>query len=459
MRFFYLFCKFEGYLCIMLYRDFLSFNRHNHLFSENDKIILAVSGGIDSMTLLWLFAKTSLNCVVAHCNFSLRGEESDGDEAFVKQKAEEYGFPCFCQKFDTTGYAESNKISIQMAARELRYNWFRQLKKETQSSFIAVAHNRDDALETFFINLGRGTGIKGLISIQPKSEDIIRPLLYATRAQITAHSEKYQILFREDSSNKSDKYTRNFIRHKIIPSFEELYPAFRDTAAANIDKLNDISQLYDYSLKELIPKVFSRGKSESVINIQSLLKCPAPKTILFEILNEFGFTSPSIAEIFESCQSISGKQFFSTTHSLIKDRDTFIIVKTEKPGSEKFYIDDFNAPLTFPVQLEFLRSAKDENFEIIKDAHIAFLDFEKIEAPVILRKWQTGDYFIPLGMKGMKKVSDFFIDQKMSLVEKNNTWLLTSGKEVMWIVGSRIDNRFKVTEQTKEVLKIIYRPF
>jgi tRNA(Ile)-lysidine synthase len=442
----------------MLYQKFKSFNQNNRLFSDNDKILLAVSGGIDSMAMMYLFSKTGVNCLVAHCNFRLRGSESDGDEAFVKEQAQNLGLPLFCINFDTKEYAEEHKISIQMAARELRYNWFRDLCKKNQCNFIAVAHNRDDVLETFFINLGRGTGIKGLTSIQPKNEEIIRPLLFASRQDIVKYTEEKKIPFREDSSNKSDKYLRNYIRHNIIPAFEEVLPNFRNTIAEDISKLCDLSKLYDYSMNHLIPGIFKRENQLAYINISTLLTSPAPKTILFEILSEFGFTPPSISEIYDACFAIPGKQFYSASYKLIKDRDQFILTQLDTSQSGRSYIDENTPSIKNPVPLEFSVFEKNDTFEINKNRLIAQLDYNKVTFPLILRKWNTGDYFIPLGMKGLKKLSDFFIDQKLSLIDKENAWLLTSGPEIIWIVGQRIDNRYKITAATTHILQINYNP-
>jgi tRNA(Ile)-lysidine synthase len=442
----------------MLYQRFISFNQHNRLFNENDKILLAVSGGIDSMSMMHLFSKVGNTCIVAHCNFQLRGSESDGDEIFVKEQAHKLGFPFFSTTFDTKEYASANKVSIQMAARELRYSWFRELCKINECAVIAVAHNRDDALETFFINLGRGTGIKGLTSIQPHNEGIIRPLLYATRKDIEKYAEAKNIPHREDSSNKSDKYLRNYLRHKIIPSFEEVFPNFRDTIAGNISKLCDISELYDHSMNQLIPKIFRRENKLSYININALLTSPAPKTILFEILSEFGFTPPIITEIYDACFAMSGKQFYSPSYKLIKDREHFILSQLDNTQPGRIYIDENTPSICYPIQIEFSVFDHPENFEIERNKNIAQIDYDKVTFPLILRKWNPGDYFTPLGMKGLKKLSDFFIDQKFSLIDKENAWLLTSGPEIIWIIGHRIDDRFKLTPSTRRIIQFNYTP-
>lgn len=438
----------------MLYNKFRLFVKQQDLFDADEKIILAVSGGIDSMVMMSLFARMDAKCIVAHCNFSLRGDESDGDEQFVREQASALGLPIVVKQFDTKGYATTQKISIQMAARELRYNWFSQLCDEHKCRYVAVAHNKDDVLETFFINLGRGTGIKGLTGIQPITDNVIRPLLFASRADIIAYSNDAGIPFREDSSNASDKYQRNFIRHKILPMFEEVFPKFRDTLSSNIQKLNDTGKLYQHGLQTFVPQVYKREGEYGIINIPKLLVTPAPQTILYEILTEFNFTPPTIDEVFDGCAAESGTHFYSSTHKIVKDRESFIIGRYDNTGSVKYYIDEHTSEIKEPLSLAFGVIEKDENFEIIKDANVTLLDYDKLTFPLILRKWHAGDYFVPLGMTGMKKLSDFFIDHKLSLFDKEKTWIIASGEEIVWIVGRRIDNRFKVTEKTRRVLQI-----
>lgn len=439
----------------MLYNKFRLFVKQHYLFDAEEKIILAVSGGIDSMVMMSLFARMDAKCIVAHCNFSLRGDESDGDEQFVREQTSGLGLPIVVKKFDTKGFAGTHKLSIQMAARELRYNWFSQLCDEHKCRYVAVAHNKDDVLETFFINLGRGTGIKGLTGIQPKNDNIIRPLLFASRADITAYSKDADIPFREDSSNASDKYQRNYIRHQILPMFEEVFPKFRDTLSSNIQKLNETGKLYQYGLKTFVPKVYKREGEYGMINIEQLLATPAPHTILYEILTEFNFTPPTIDEVFDGCHAETGTHFYSSTHKVVKDRGFFIVGRTDSAEPAKYYIEESTAEIKEPLSLAFRIIEKDDRFEIIKDSNVALLDYDKLTFPLILRKWHAGDYFVPLGMSGMKKLSDFFIDQKLSLFDKEKTWIIASGEEIVWIVGRRIDNRFKVTEKTERVLKIV----
>jgi tRNA(Ile)-lysidine synthase len=431
-----------------LYRKFNYFVNHNRLFSDNHKILLAVSGGIDSMAMMHLFSRTANNCIVAHCNFQLRGAESNEDELFVEEQAGKLGFGFYTRCFDTKAYAERNKLSIQMAARELRYNWFRELCKTHNCHYVAVAHNRDDVLETFMINLGRGTGIKGLTSIKPINDDIVRPLLFASRKEIEHYIDEKQIPYREDSSNSSDKYLRNFIRHKILPLMEVAFPNIRETLSGNISKLNDLAELYDYSTDKLIPALFTKENKLAYIHIEKLLSSPAPKTLLYEILSEFGFSPQMVQEIYEACFSIPGKHFYSAGYKLVKDRDYFIISPIDTTAPVRLYIEQDTEYITQPINLKIEFFNKPSDFIIEKDPKVALLDADKVAFPIILRKWANGDYFIPLGMNGFKKLSDFFIDRKLSIIDKENTWLLT------WIIGMRIDDRFKVFPATERILKI-----
>jgi tRNA(Ile)-lysidine synthase len=425
------------------------------LSNSEKKILLAVSGGIDSVVMMHLFHRMKADCIVAHCNFQLRGNESDEDEAFVIEQTTKLNFQVHVTRFETEEYANENHLSIQMAARELRYNWFEKLAKVHQIDFIAVAHNRDDAMETFLINLGRGTGIGGLTGIRPISGNIIRPLLASSRQEIEEYAGASQIIFREDSSNASDKYLRNYIRHQLIPAFEEVFPHFRKSLSQNIEKLNDANLLYQHAVNQLLPDIFRHDNNLLHINIPKLLEAPAPKTLLFEILKQYSFSSATTDEVFQIIHSIPGKQFFSSTHKLVKDRTCFIVSKLENEAQNRFYIEEGIDTINHPILLNFKIVEITADFVIDKIAGTAMLDYDKLAFPLMLRKWHAGDYFMPLGMSGIKKISDFFVDIKLSRIEKENTWLLTSGDQILWIVGKRIDDRVKVTASTRKVLKVI----
>ncbi|HEY4784801.1 MAG TPA: tRNA lysidine(34) synthetase TilS [Bacteroidales bacterium] len=432
---------------------FEKFKQVIHTVPEK-KFLLAVSGGIDSMVMMHLFYRLKSSCAVVHCNFQLRGEESDGDEAFVREQASKLYYKAFVTRFETEEYALENHLSIQMAARELRYTWFEKLLKVHQFDFISVAHNRDDAIETFFINLARGSGIAGLTGMRPTNGNVIRPLLSASRAEIEQYANENGITFREDSSNASDKYLRNYIRHQLIPDFEEAFPHFRETMAQNLEKLNDAYSFYKQAVNDEIDKITRLNEKLLFIDIPQLLTTPASKTVLFEILKNYGFSPATVDEIFNVTRAISGKQFVSATHKLVKDRDCFIVSELENEGNIRYYVDESTKAIENPIHLTLEILDKTMDFLIEKRPTLAFLDYDKLEFPLMLRKWQPGDYFAPLGMNGMKKLSDFFIDQKLSLIDKQNTWLLLSGNHIVWVIGKRIDDRFKVTETTQRILKI-----
>ncbi len=427
------------------------------LINSNQKILLAVSGGIDSMVMLDFFVKSGFDFGIVHCNFQLRGEESDGDEEFVKQQVLIHGIPAFFEKFDTKEYARLNGISIEMAARELRYEFFEKVRKENKFDFIATAHHSDDLIETFFLNLSRKTGIKGLTGIKEKNGNIIRPMLFANRAEIEKYAGENFIDFREDSSNSEVVFQRNFLRNKILPLFRELNPSFNKNLLGSIKNLKEVEDVYYGFFEELKQKVSSFKNDTLIIDIPRLNATNHPNLLLLEILSEYNFNSTVVNEVYSGLMSDSGKVFYSKTHRLIKDREKLFVSAREEKESKIFYIENGDIELfePFVIDIEKLESG---NFQIIKDKNIACLDLEKLQFPLLIRKWKQGDYFQPLGMTGFKKVSDFFIDEKVPIHEKENTWILCSNNKIVWIMGYRIDNRFKITTQTKSVLKIKIQP-
>ena len=434
-------------------QQFLEFIKQRQLFEPHQKVLLAISGGIDSMVLLYLFEKLEFDYGIVHCNFQLRGEESDGDEEFVKREVLIHGVPAFFQTFDTKEYAQMNGISIEMAARDLRYEYFEKIRKEHNYDFIATAHHSDDLIETFFLNLSRKTGINGLTGIKDKSGNIIRPLLFANRDEIEAFAAKNYIEFREDSSNNEVIYQRNFLRHKILPLFAELNPSFKKNMLASIENLKDAALVYSGFFESEKSKVEKIATDSQIIDIANLQKSAYPKLLLLEILTEFGFNATVVDEVFQSLGSEPGKQFFSKSHRLIKDREKLFVSPIEGNGNKIYYIeaDDIELFQPFDMNIEKFSGA---DFKIRKEKNFACLDAEKLQFPLLVRKWQQGDYFQPLGMTGLKKVSDFFIDEKIPVHEKEKCWLLCSGEKIVWIMGQRIDNRFKITAITKNVLQI-----
>ncbi len=436
-----------------MYERFKYFAEENQLFKPGQKVLLTVSGGIDSMVLLHLFEQSEIDYGVAHCNFKLRGAESDGDEEFVKTKVLSTGVPAFFETFDTKDYAAVNGISIEMAARELRYNFFEKVRVENNFDLIATAHHQDDLIETFFLNLSRKTGIKGLTGIKAKSGRIIRPLLFATRSEIEKYSHNYYIEYREDSSNNEIVFQRNYLRHKIIPLFSELNPAFKKNLLATVENLKDAEQVYLKTLEREKREVITERTGETIIDIEQLQKSEFPKIVLHEILSQFGFNATVVDEVYCSLTTDSGKQFFSKTHRALKDRNKLFVSEIKNEEEKIYYIEEEDIELFEPFHLS-IEKLPAEGFEIIKKPEVACVDLNEVEFPLLIRKWRQGDYFQPLGMTGFKKVSDFFIDLKIPIHQKENIWILCSGKKIIWIMGLRIDNRFKVKAETPSVLKI-----
>ena len=438
---------------VKMLKQFIQNIKQNQLFNQQQKVLLAVSGGIDSMVLLHLFEKSGFDYGIAHCNFQLRGNESDLDEEFVKKQVLVHGVPAWFETFDTKEYAGINGISIEMAARELRYDFFEKVRVKNDYDFVVTAHHQDDLIETFFLNLSRKTGIRGLTGIKEKAGKIIRPLLFAGRAEIENYATENYIEFREDSSNNEIVFQRNFLRHKILPLFSELNPSFKKNILASIENLKDAEQVYSGSLQSEKTGVVSTNQNDTVINIEKLLNTSYPKILLFDILSAFNFNATVVDEIYKSLLTDSGKQFFSKTHRAIKDRKKLFISPIKENEVKIFYIENDDIELLEPLNIGIEKLPVDD-FQIIKKPNVACLDLNEIEFPLLIRRWKQGDYFQPLGMTGFKKVSDFFIDQKIPIHEKENIWILCSGKKIIWIMGHRIDNRFKITPQTINILKI-----
>ena len=431
----------------------LEYIKEKHLFEPQQKVLLAVSGGIDSMVMLHLFEKSEINYGVVHCNFQLRGGESDQDEEFVKKQVLQHGVPFFYTRFDTEDYARMNGISIEMAARELRYNYFEKIRSENQFNLIATAHHQDDLLETFFLNLSRKTGIRGLTGIKEKSGFLVRPLLFASRMEIEDYARQNFIGFREDRTNSEVVYQRNFIRHRILPVFSELNPVFKSNLSETIENLREVEDVFSFFMQKEKNNVISVDGNEVSVSIKRFRQFVFPKVLLFEILSPYNFNANVIQQVFNSLESLPGKQFFSKTHRLVKDREHLFITPLPESESRIFYVEYDDKELFAPFIL-VIEKTDIKGFEILKNSNIACLDLEKLEFPLLIRKWKTGDYFQPLGMTGFKKISDFLIDEKIPVHQKENTWLLCSGQKIIWVMGHRIDNRFKITEKTRQVWKI-----
>ena len=437
--------------------DFIDYIKKNKLFSPSEKIILAVSGGIDSLVMCELFSQSDFSFSIAHCNFKLRGNESDEDELFVKNMAIKLKVNFYCKKFDAKKYASENRISIQMAARELRFNWFNDLLKKYFPiyKYIATAHHLDDQTETFFINLIRGTGISGLHGIKPKQGNIIRPLLFARRSDIENFANANNLSFREDSSNKSNKYIRNKIRHKLLPLIKEINPEFDYLIQKNIENFKETEEIFKHEISRQKKTIIKEENGIIYFSIYKLLKLKPLRTYLYEFLKPLGFSISIIEDIIDSIKNISGKQFFSPTHRLIKDREFLIISQINKSKKHTiFNVSEEDKIIFEPLKLTFKKIEFNSKVNLKSSKNIALFDFDKLKFPLIIRKWKNGDFFYPFGSNSKKKLSDYFIDNKFSINEKEESWLLCSEEKIIWIIGHRIDNKFRISKITKSILEI-----
>jgi tRNA(Ile)-lysidine synthase len=442
-----------------MYTHFLKYSQEKKLFSSGEKVLLAVSGGLDSVVMLHLFFRSKIQAGVAHCNFRLRKKESDGDETFVKQCADTYGMPFFSIGFDTKHYAATQGVSTQMAARTLRYNWFNELLDTQGYDKIAVAHHADDNVETVLLNLIRGTGLKGVCGITPNSNRLIRPLLFATREQISRYAADNGIAYREDRSNESDDYARNYIRHHVTPELKTLNPSLADTFRHNSEYLTQACCLLEDMVRKNKAAWCVPHHNEWHIDIKALQQTAAPDFLLFELLRDFGFNSAQIADTARVLEEQPGKRFFSPTHELVKDRHHLIVCLRNEPeqaAKQSFEIQITDVRLTTPIDLTLEQRPYHHPSALPQDKHIACFDAGKLRFPLTLRLWQKGDAFVPLGMKGKKKLSDFFIDQKMPLPHKREQWVILSGDDIVWLVGQRLDERYKVMPQTKHTIQITW---
>ena len=435
---------------------FIKYCQKEKLFKQDEKILLAVSGGVDSVVMCELFYLAGYKFGIAHCNFKLRGKESDEDEKFVRNLADKYNAKFYLKTFETKKYAVSNGISIQMAARELRYIWFEELLKSENYKYVAAAHHSDDQIETFFINMLRGTGISGLHGIQPKFGKLIHPMLFTYRKDIEEFAKKNNISSRSDSSNLKTDYTRNKIRHKLIPVIKSINENYQNTFTNNINRIKQIEKIYNQQVHFISNKLLSEEKNQIKISLNELLKLEPAETYLFEILKDYGFNFSQVSGIIKSIHSITGKKFLSKTHWLIIDREYMII--ESKPGtinrSEEYIIESEISVIDEPVRLKISKNKLSQDYTIPKNKKTASFDAEILQFPIVIRRWKKGDYFYPFGMENKKLVSDFFINNKFSISDKENTWIMTSGAKIVWIIGHRIDNRFRISETSTQIVQI-----
>jgi tRNA(Ile)-lysidine synthase len=451
-------------------RDFKAFISKNNLFSPGSKLLLAVSGGVDSVVLCELCSQAGYEFIIAHCNFSLRGEESERDADFVKKLAVKYQVEICLKKFDTSKYAAENKLSIQEAARELRYEWFKELITTDDSrlpGYIVTAHHLDDNIETMLMHFFRGTGIQGLRGMLPKQGKIVRPLLFARKDVLKQFADANKLDWVEDSSNKSDKYSRNYIRNQVIPLIQKIYPSTDDNLEHNLARFSEIEVLYEQAIALHKKKLLEKRGEEVYIAVLKLKNSAPLHTIVYEIIKEFGFSPQQTGEVIRLLSSESGKYVQSSTHRIIRNRNWLIIalLQTEKQqtivieGDGKIVFEGgelVTEQLLNPAGLHKLVNPAVTGKKSA-DNNIALIDAKEVRFPLLLRKWKQGDYFYPLGMRKKKKLARFFIDQKLSLADKEKVWVLEMDKKIIWVVGMRIDDRFKITANTGEALRIEFK--
>lgn len=434
--------------------DFKEFIEKEELFNENHKLLLAVSGGLDSVVLANLVDQLDNSFGIAHCNFKLRGEDSEADEHFVANLADLYRVPFYVTSFNTREYASEKGISIEMAARDLRYDWFEKIRAENEYDYILVAHHLDDVLETFILNLSRGTGIRGLSGIKPMVGKVVRPLLFAQRKELLTYARTYGVRFNYDISNSDQNIRRNKVRHSILPLLEEINPSFRKNLHRTISYLNETKNVFYEQVESVRNKIVIQNGDWVEVSIEALRNLNPISTYLFEILRPFNFKGEVVNDIINALDSPSGTQFFSVSHRLVIDREKLIVTAIEEPVNDVFYIEKDQEIVSEPIDMRISVQRYSEDYKIPNSSNVAVFDFDELSFPLIIRKWKKGEYFKPLGLDGFKKLSDFFIDQKYSIPEKENAWLMASGNKIAWVIGKRIDDRFKLTPDTKLVLRI-----
>ncbi|PCI97922.1 MAG: tRNA lysidine(34) synthetase TilS [Flavobacteriales bacterium] len=430
---------------IML-NKFQKYNQENKLFNQTSKILLTVSGGKDSMAMLHLFKQNNISFGVAHCNFQLRGDDAIKDQQFVKQFCEHNKIIYHTVSFNTQEYAIENGISIQMAARELRYDWFEKIRVENSYQYIATAHHKNDVAETMLINLTKGTGLAGLHGISNKNSNIIRPLLCFDSSEIDDFVKENKIGYREDLSNADTKYTRNLIRHQIIPELEKINPSFIATLNTEANQFLGDEKIILDKIKLDKERLFVANNNGFKIDIKELKKLTPLTSYLYYFLRDYNFNSTDVSDIIAGLENQSGKSYYSPTHQIVKDREFLLLNDIEEIFTEKTLIKSIE---DLPFKSELIEDIS--NLKIEKSNNYAYLDADKIQFPMVLRTWKNGDAFKPLGMNGNKKVSDFLIDNKISLVDKQHIKVLESNGQIIWLVGQRIDDSFKITPSTKKV--------
>jgi tRNA(Ile)-lysidine synthase len=438
-----------------LLQSFTSTLHQHKLSAEKDRLLLAVSGGLDSSVLCALCHQAGYAFAIAHCNFQLRGAESDRDEVFVKNVGNNYNVDVHVQKFDTAVYATDRKISIQEAARVLRYEWFAQLADEHAFTCTLLAHHADDNIETLLMNFFRGTGLQGLTGIPQEHTGknmLLRPMLSFRRQQILEFATTNQLKWVEDSSNESSKYTRNFFRNELLPAIKKVYPQVEDNLLDNIDRFRKVQALYQPAVEQLKSKVVVQHLNEVRLPVKKIKQYQGT-SLLYEIIKEYGFSEKQTTEVFKLTDAASGKFVANERFQIIR-HGLWLIIAPVIAAAETIAIDKGVQQVDFVGGTLDLQTIAQDIFTLNTQPQVAQLDARHMQYPLLLRKWKTGDYFYPLGMRKKKKLSRFFIDQKLAKNQKENMWVIESNKKILWVVGMRIDDRFKITEATEQVLQL-----
>lgn len=415
-------------------------------FLKDTKLLIAISGGLDSVVLFHLLHKLNYDVSLAHCNFKLRGKESDLDEEFIKNLNQISANQIFTIIFDTEKYAKEHKLSTQIAARELRYNWFQKLITEHKFEYVLTAHHADDNLETFLIHLTRGSGLDGFTGIPKVNGNIVRPLLAFSRKEILNYAKDHDIEWREDASNASNKYIRNKIRHQVLPVLKEINPSILDSFATTLENLQESKQIIEDRIENIASEVLEKEANFIKIDIEKIKELSSSKAYLYQLLKSYHFTEWN--DVYDLLNAQSGKQVFSKTHRLLKDRDVLILSKIDLSNSIEmaFQIEEEITEITNPIHLTF----KEVIEKSTENKQTIYVDKDLLKYPLMLRKWEKGDYIYPLGMQGKKKLSKYFKDEKFSLIDKENTWLLCNAEnQIMWIINHRQDRRFVKNKNLK----------
>jgi len=432
----------------------------------NCHLLLAVSGGVDSVVMTDLFYQAGFNFTIVHCNFQLRGEVSDSDAMFVKALGEKYEKEVIVKEFDTANYAAENKIAIQEAARNLRYNWFQEVLVQKKAAYlnkaigIVTAHHANDNIETVLMHFFRGTGVHGLRGILPiqKDRSIVRPLLLISKESLIEYANEYALDFVEDQSNTSDKYSRNFFRNQLIPQIKTVYPQVLENILHNIDRFKDVSLIYEEAMAQKLKTLLLINGNEFQVPIVKLKKTNTVATIVWEIIKQFGFSAQQITEVVKLLDSNdNGANVFSATHRIIRNRNWLIIATLETENAKHIIVEKIDKKTNFQLGILQFRFYANTAVSIASDKNTALLNAENLAYPLIIRPYKTGDYFYPLGMQKKKKLSKFFIDQKLSKTDKEKIWVIESSKKIVWVIGFRIDDRFKITPATKQLLSIQFK--